>query len=128
MEFLGWQPKQLKDLQMVAFLYLKQGKYDVAKTFFEALTVLEPKQAYNWQALGSVKLELKEFQDCLVCLDKALQLDPHHYPTLLNKAQALFSLGHLPQAYEIVESLKSCSDAKVARQAALLYTLLEKVG
>ncbi len=124
--FLGWEHKQLQDLQMVAFLYLEQGKYDIAKTFLEALTVLKPEEPYNWQTLGSVRLELKEFNEAIFCFDTALKLDPLHYPTLLNKAQALFSLKKLPEAYEITETLKTCPHPNVAKQASFLYSLLEK--
>ena len=39
---LGWDEDQLEDLRFAGYAYLRQGKYDIALAFFEALTVLDP--------------------------------------------------------------------------------------
>lgn len=42
LEILGWGSAEIDDLRIVAYSYLKQGIYDTALTFFNALTVLAP--------------------------------------------------------------------------------------
>lgn len=40
LEILGWGQTEIEDLRYVAYSYIQQGIYDVALTFFDALTVL----------------------------------------------------------------------------------------
>lgn len=41
-EVLGWKNEELDDLRFVAYSYIKEGIYDVALTFFDALSILSP--------------------------------------------------------------------------------------
>jgi len=127
MDFFGWQDKQLEDLRLVAFSYLKQGKYDIAATFFETLTILNPKNAYDWQTLGSIYLETKKQEKALPCFEEALKIDPDYFLAQLNQAKALVALDPA-KAYQLADSLRSCSDPTVAEHAKMLYQMLEKAS
>ena len=52
LSILGWNKDELEDLRFVGYSYIKQGKYDIAITFFEALTILSPESVYDLQTLG----------------------------------------------------------------------------
>ena len=47
LETLGWGEDELDDLRFVGYSYIKQGKYDTALTFFEALIVLSKNHSYK---------------------------------------------------------------------------------
>lgn len=120
---LGWGDTQVDDLRYVGYFYLKQGKYDIAIRFFEALSVLSPNNSYDFQTLGALYLQTGNNLLALDYLDRALKLNSTHAPTLLNKAKALFLLGYKKQALEQAKILQTSQDQSIASQAsALLFS------
>ncbi len=119
-EVLGWGNKELTDLRYVAYAYIQQGIYDVALTVFEALAVLTPPTAYDFQTMGAVYLQLGNGLKALEYLDKALKVDPSHLPSQLNRAKALFLLGYRKQALNQTIELEKCNVAEIAAQASAL--------
>lgn len=119
-EILGWGNEELEDLRFVGYSYLKQGKYDIALTFFEALVVLNPENAYDLQTLGALYLELNRNLLALTYIERALKVDPEHLPTQLNRAKALFALGYRKQALAQAKNLQLSPDLPVADQASAL--------
>jgi tetratricopeptide (TPR) repeat protein len=120
LEFLNWSDKETDDLRFVGYSYIQQGQYDIAINFFEALVVLNPENAYDAHTLGALYLQKGKSLEALKYLDKALELEPNHYPTLLNRAKALFALGYKKQALLQLRDLKTCSDQKIVLQAEAL--------
>lgn len=119
-EVLGWTDEQLDDLRFVGYSYIRQGKWEIARTFFEALVLLAPTNAYDWQTLGAIRLQIGEHLMALNALDRSLKFDPIHLPTKLNRTKALFSLGYKKQALAEAESLSTCTDSHIASQAGAL--------
>lgn len=119
-EVLGWQKKELNDLRYVAYSYIKQGIYDIALTFFNAIIILEPPTAYDLQTIGAIYLQLGNGLKALDHLDRALKLDPSHIPTQLNRAKALFALGYKQQGITQALSIEKQGDKALATQAAAL--------
>lgn len=117
---LGWNTEHLEDLRFLGFSYLKQGKYEVATPFFEALVILAPESAYDLQTLGALHLESGNNLKALNTIERALKRDPSHLGTLLNRAKALFSLGYRRQAIAQTRSLENASDPEIASQASAL--------
>src|SRR5271156_718616 len=96
-EVLGWENEELDDLRFVAYSYIKEGIYDVALTFLDALSILSPPTSYDLQTLGALHLQLGNGLKALDYLDRALKSDPVHAQTQLNRAKALFMLGYKRQ-------------------------------
>jgi tetratricopeptide (TPR) repeat protein len=119
-EILGWGSKEVDDLRHVAYCYIKQGIYDIALTFFNAITVLEPPTAYDLQTIGAIHLQLGNGLKALDHLDRALKLDPTHIPTQLNRAKALFSLGYKQQGINQALAIEKQGDKTFANQASAL--------
>ena len=119
-EILGWGKNELDDLRYVAYTYIRQGVYDVALTFFDALAVLSSPSAYDLQTIGALHLQIGNGLKALDHLDRALKLDPTHLPTQLNRAKALFMLGYKRQGLVQVMELEKCSDKEIASQASAL--------
>lgn len=120
LEVLGWGTGEVNDLRFVAYSYIKQGIYDVALTFFDALTVLSPPLAYDLQTIGALHLQLGNGLKALDFLDRALKMDPEHLLSKLNRAKALFMLGYKRQGLAQVLELEKCPDAQIASQASAL--------
>lgn len=120
LEVLDWGKDELEDLRFVGYSYLKQGKYDIALTFFDALVVLEPDNPYDLQTLGALHLQLSNNLLALNFIERSLKFAPDHLPTRLNRAKALFALGYKRQATRESEELTKCDDLSIADQASAL--------
>lgn len=117
---LGWNDEELSDLRFVGYSYIKQGKYDIAITFFEALVTLVPSSIYDMQTLGALYLQKNNNLMALNYIERALKLDPFHQPTLLNRVKVLFALGYKKQALTQAKELKKSKDLEIIDQAEAL--------
>lgn len=120
LEVLDWSLDELEDLRFVGYSYLKQGKYDIAITFFKALVILNPESAYDLRTLGALFLQQGNNLMALNYLERALKIEPNHDNTLINRAKALFGLGYRRQAMMQVHSLEKNPDPKIASEASSL--------
>jgi tetratricopeptide (TPR) repeat protein len=120
LEILGWNLEELEDLRFVGYAYIKQGKYDLAISFFQALVILSKNDAYDLQTLGALYLETGDPSAALNYLEKAVKADPHHAPTLLNRSKALFALGYKKQALLQAKALETNPLPEIAGQASAL--------
>lgn len=119
-EVLGLDAEGMEDLRYLGYAYLKQGKYDIACSFFEALLALEKNQAYDFQTLGALYLEVGKNLQALNTIEQALKLEPNHSETLLNRAKALFALGYRRQAMAQANALLTNPSLPIANQASAL--------
>ncbi|CUI16072.1 hypothetical protein PNK_0441 [Candidatus Protochlamydia naegleriophila] len=122
---LGWTEEHVEDLRYTGYSYIRQGKYDIALAFFEALTVLDPESAYDAQTLGAIYLELNEPAKALKSFDRALKLEADHGPTLLNLTKAFFMLGKKDEGLKLAHILKEEQNpliSNVAKALILAYT------
>ena len=104
---LGWSDDQLDELRYVGYAYLRQGKYDIALSFFEALSILDQESSYDAQTLGAIYLQMGEPTKALKYLDRALILEADHAPTLLNMCKALFMLKRRDEGLKLANILKT---------------------
>jgi tetratricopeptide (TPR) repeat protein len=120
LSILGWNSEELEDLRFVGYSYVKQGKYDIAATFFEALVILASDSVYDLQTLGAIYLQKGNNLMALNYIEKALKLDATHLPTLLNRTKALFALGYKRQALAQARALEKVPQEQIANQAQAL--------
>ncbi|MCH9617882.1 MAG: hypothetical protein SP1CHLAM9_12070 [Chlamydiia bacterium] len=120
LELLGWKEEDLSDLRFVGYSYIKQGHYETALKFFEALVVLSPDSAYDHQTLGAIYLEMGDNNRALKCIDDALMIDPTHEETLLNRTKALFLLGYTERAKTLALQLTKAKNKALANNAQAL--------
>lgn len=121
MEKLGWTEEHIEDLRYTGYSYVRQGKYEIALAFFEALSVLDPESAYDAQMLGAIYLQLNQNAKALICFDKALKLETSdHGPTLLNLAKTFFAMGKKDEGLKLVNILKNEKNQTIANIAKAL--------
>jgi tetratricopeptide (TPR) repeat protein len=122
MDKLKWTDEHIEDLRYTGFSYIRQGKYDIALAFFEALEILDPQNIYDVQTLGALYLQLNQYQKALKCFDRALKLDTEdHGPTLLNLAKTFFAMGKKEEGLKLVNILKNEKNPSVANMAKALF-------
>ncbi|MEM8628576.1 MAG: type III secretion chaperone [Chlamydiota bacterium] len=119
-KLLHWSKEELDDLRFVGYSYVKEGNYEIALTIFQALVVISPKNTYDLQTMGALYLETGNNLEALHYLDRALALHQDHYPSLLNRAKALYALGYKQQAYVQSKALEACKDPYIAKKAVAL--------
>jgi tetratricopeptide (TPR) repeat protein len=117
---LGWQEEQIEDVRLAGYSYIRQGKYDIALPFFEALCTCDPNSAYDMQTLGALYLQLGEAEKALKTLDKALKIEGDHAPTLINFTKALFMVGRTHEALKLCDILSKEPDPFVSNMARAL--------
>lgn len=120
LDLLQWKEDQVDDVRAAGYAYIRQGKYDIALAFFEALTVLFPESAYDAQTLGAIYLQLNQPAKALRFFDRALKLQPNHLPTLLNLAKAFFMLGNKEEGLRVARLLRRGKDRQIASVAEAL--------
>lgn len=126
LQLLDWTDDQLDDLRYLGYAYVRQGKYDIALSFFEALNALDPNSAYDAQTIGALYLQMEEPKKALKYLEKALKLEADHGPTLLNMCKALFMLKKTEEALKLAAILKNERDPNIANVAKALILAYEK--
>jgi tetratricopeptide (TPR) repeat protein len=119
-EKLGWDEDQLEDLRFAGYAYLRQGKYEIALAFFEALTALDPDNAYDAQTLGALYLQINNPAKAIKWLDRALKIEADHAPTLLNLCKALFMLGKKEHGLKLAHILKNEPNTTISNTAKAL--------
>jgi tetratricopeptide (TPR) repeat protein len=119
-EILEWTEEQLTDLRVAGYSYIRQGKYDVALPFFEALVVLNQGNVYDIRTLGALYLQVDDASKSLKFLDRALELEANHVPTRLNRTKALLALGFKEQGLKLARKLKKNPDKFVSDSAQAL--------
>lgn len=118
---LNWTEENLEDLRMAGYHYLRQGKYEIARDFFEALVVLAPNSSsYDLQTMGALCLEMNEPVEALKWLDQALKLEADHTATLLNISKALLMLGKKQEALRLAKVLSKDKNLRIANLAKAL--------
>lgn len=120
LETLGWHDTQINDLRSLGYSYVKQGSYTTALTFFEALTILAPFNAYDLEVLGALHLQMGNGMKALETFDNVIKLEPASLEAKLNRAKALFMLGYRRQGLLQAMELAKSEDASIASQADAL--------
>ena len=122
---LGWTEEHLDEIRNAGYSYIRQGKYSIALPFFEALVILNPDSAYDAQALGALYVQVNEPEKAIKYLDRALQLEADHSPTLLNLTKAFFMSGRKIDGIRLAKVLQNDANPFIAGTAsALLLTYL----
>ena len=119
-DLLKLDEDQLQDLRHAGYAYLRQGKYDMALPFFEALVAISSRNSYDLQTLGGLYLQLNFAMKALKTLDKALKNIPDHLPTLINRCKSLLMLGYKEKGLRLAEKLHKSNDTSIANTAEAL--------
>ena len=119
-EVLDWGTEQITELRVAGYEYLRQGHYQRALAYFEALVALNPTSAYDNLILGALYLQLDDPTHALERLDRALAIEPNNLSAQLNKAKALLISGVRKEGLVLAGQLTSCVDSQIKDLAEAL--------
>jgi|GEM_PF-251955 len=120
MEKLGWNLEILEEFRHAGYAYIRQGKYETALPFFDALVVLNRDDPYDMQTLGALYVQLNNPQKAIHYLDRALQVEGDHAPTLLNLAKAFFMAERYQEGVSLAQILTKDANPFISSQAQAL--------
>jgi predicted Zn-dependent protease len=120
LEKLGWGEEHIEEFRNAGYAYIRQGKYSTALPFFEALTILQPQSAYDVQTLGAIYVQLNEPTKAIKYLDRALQLEADHAPTLLNLCKTFFMMDKKQEGIKLAQVLAKDPNYFVSSTASAL--------
>jgi predicted Zn-dependent protease len=95
---------QLQEIARLAYRWLEEGRYDDARTAFEGLIALEPRESYFWSALAAVHLGRKDYGYAERCCSYALALNPKDQAAYVNRAEVSIRRGTLTDAIENLQA------------------------
>ncbi|MGR3951625.1 MAG: type III secretion chaperone [Chlamydia sp.] len=119
-EELDCSEDQMEEMRHIGYSYIRQGKYSIALSFFHALSILDPEGVYDLQTLGALYVELDQPQLAIQSLNRALQLDGEHGPTLLNLMKAFFMCHRTEDGLRLARILQHDQDSFIASSAKAL--------
>ncbi len=123
---LGWNEDHLEEMRNIGYSYIRQGKYDIALPFFEALIVLDPESVYDFQLLGAIYVQMNRPKLAIRYLNKALQFEGNHGPTLLNLMKAYFMSHQIEEGLRLAKILQNDSDSYISSSAKALILCYER--
>jgi predicted Zn-dependent protease len=117
---LGWTDAHMQEMRHTAYAYIRQGKYDIALPLFEALVAVDSNNVYDCQMLGAIYVQIGQAEKAIKYLNRALQTDADHSPTLLNLAKAFFMGGRKEEGLRLSRLLQNDPDPYVSGHASAL--------
>lgn len=117
MQQLGWTEEHVDEMRNIGYSYLRQGKYETALPFFEALVALDSESIYDIQTLGALYVQIDQPKKAIRILNKALMFDVDHGPTLLNLMKAYFMAHETEEGLRLAEVLKNDKNPFIAGTA-----------
>jgi len=126
MSTLGWNEDHLEEFRNAGYAYIRQGRYEDALPFYEALYVLNPNNFYDVQTLGALYVQLNKPKEAIKYLDLALQLEADQSPTLFNLAKAFFMDNRAEEGVKLATMLQKDQNPFIASQAAALILAYRK--
>lgn len=120
-EILDWDEDYIEDLRVTAFLYIREGQYEIARTFCEALAILNPDELHDQATLGALYLQINKPIQALTYLDKAYSMDPKNNLVEMNRIKAMLQLGYRQEGLKLLNSfILKCKDPYMSADAEAL--------
>ncbi len=120
-KILGWDDAEIEELRITAFLYIREGKYEIAQSFCETLAVLNPSSSYDLATLGAIYLQLNNPVSALTYLDRAKVANPRSQTIQINRIKALLQLGYREEGLRLLSTfIPLCKDKFISSDAQAL--------
>jgi len=123
-EIRGYSSQELYSIAHIGYYFIMQGRYEEARTIFEGLIAVDPKNEYYYRALGVVFENLGDHERALRQFGYAIRLSPAMPHAYLNRAEVLILLNRFAAAREDLQSVLdrvNGSDLHLSRKAWALF-------
>jgi Tfp pilus assembly protein PilF len=122
-ELKGYTDDELYAIAHTGYFFLMQGKNQEAKTLFEGLVAIDPKNDYYYRALGVIFHKLGDVERAFKQFSYALQVNPKSAAAWVNRAEVHLSQGRSADAaHDLKKALDVVSprEPQLARKARAL--------
>ncbi len=97
-ELKGYSDDELYAIAHTGYFFLMQGKNTEARTLFEGLVAIDPKNDYYYRALGVIFHKLGDAERAIKQFSYAVQVSPKAAASYVNRAEVYVSLGRSAEA------------------------------
>lgn len=128
-EIKGYDDDELYAIAHTGYFFLMQGKNEEARTLFEGLVAIDPRNAYYYRALGVIFHKLGEEDRAIRQFGYAIRVNPRSPSAYVNRAEVHISRRAYSDAREdLRRSLQYMTprDVALARKARALIRVCER--
>ena len=128
-ELKGYTDDELYAIAHTGYFFLMQGKNNEAKTLFEGLVAIDPKNDYYYRALGVIFHKLGDTDRAIKQFTYAITVNARAAPSYVNRAEVYLSLNRNPEAAgDLRKALELCTprEAALAKKARALLGVVTR--
>ena len=128
-ELKGYTDDELFAIAHTAYFFLLQGKNQEARTLFEGLVAIDPRNDYYYRALGVIFHKLGDEERAIRQFGYALQVNSRSAVAYLNRSEVYISQSDYASAVPDLEKAVACvgpKDTQLARKAKALLAMARK--
>ncbi len=125
-EIVGYSDEELYVMSHMGYFFLMQGKNQEARTLFEGLLAIDPKNDYYYRALGIIFHKMGDAERAIKQFGYAIGLNTTSPYAYVNRAEIYISLAQYKKAEEDLRQALTHAerDQRLSRKA---YALLQMV-
>ncbi len=97
-QIVGLSAEELYAIAEQGYFLFLQGKVAEARTLFEGLVAMDPKNAYYYRALGAIYWRVKESQKAIKQFTYAIRVSPKEVSSYVNRAEVYVAQRDFPAA------------------------------
>ena len=126
-EVHGYSDEELYAVARTAYAFFHQGKVAEARTLFQGLFAVNPRDPYFARALGVVEYAAGNSEGALQAYEVATKLAPNDPAAYVGRAEVLLALGQRTKAAEDLKRASTLQgDLKLVNKARALLEALQK--
>jgi Flp pilus assembly protein TadD len=122
-EIKGYTDDELYAIAHTGYFFLMQGKNDEARTLFEGLVAIDPRNDYYYRALGVIFHKLGDVERALRQFSYAIRVAPRSPAAYVNRAEVAIAQGSHADALADLQKawqLLGPKDDRLARKVRAL--------
>jgi len=128
-EVRGYTDEELYSVARTAYAFFHQGKVAEARTLFQGLFAINPRDGYFAKALAVVEYASGNADGSLAAYEVALKLDAGDLAAYLGRAEVLLATGQRQKAAEDLKKALGCKgDERQKTKAKALLDALRNKG
>ncbi len=127
----GYTDDELYAIAHTGYFFLMQGKNEEARTLFEGLVAIDPRNAYYYRALGVIFHKLGEEDRAIRQFGYAIRVNPRNPAAYVNRAEVYISRQEFGPAQEDLRraiGFMGPKDGALERKSRALLTVCRRNG
>ena len=125
----GYTDEELYAVARTAYAFFHQGKVAEARTLFQGLFAINPRDPYFAKALAVVEYSAGNADGAVAAYEVALKLDPNDLAAYIGRAELLLASGQKQRAAEDLKRALACKgDERQKTKAKALLDALRNKG